>query len=207
MRRTLLVIATLIIIEAYTLVPAPIHAPIATARPIQTVVTPIVPPKVTRTATLKVTPEVVTRTATPIVTPTATRTVTPTPTFFCTTAIARLISSASAESLNVSDTVTIRATLTNANESCLSLGQPQYRLYTHLYGLESIFSPDQPAPVAHYLGVAPGKSDSVEFTLTAIASGQATLTAGVSFEVHIGYPGPAYWGYASATPLIITVAP
>jgi hypothetical protein len=59
----------------------------------------------------------------------------------------------------------------------------------------------------HSLGVHPGQSDAAEFDLTAAASGQATLTATVGYEVHLGFPGPAYWGATGTnTPLIIMVA-
>jgi hypothetical protein len=44
--------------------------------------------------------------------------------------------------------------------------------------------------------------------LKAVAEGQAAITASASFEVHLGYPGPAYWGYStSGEPMIIRVAP
>lgn len=48
-------------------------------------------------------------------------------------------------------------------------------------------------------------SDTAEFAMTASAPGSVTLAASVSFEVHIGYPGPAYWGYAASPPLTIEV--
>jgi hypothetical protein len=31
------------------------------------------------------------------------------------------------------------------------------------------------------------------------------VNASASFEVHLGYPGPAYWGATSAAPIIIPV--
>jgi len=129
-----------------------------------------------------------------------------TPTLSCETHTASLVLTASTESLKVGDTVIVIAKLNN--EGCLTLGLPQYRLYIQSDISEPIFTPDKLDPVVHYLGVDPGDSDTVEFELRAIASGQVTLTAMVSFEVHLGYPGPAYWGATSTTePLIIIVAP
>jgi hypothetical protein len=72
---------------------------------------------------------------------------------------------------------------------------------------EPIFDPDTPEPVVHHLAVPPGESDSEEFVLRAVRSGKATLNAGASFEVHLGYPGPAYWGYSGSGPLTVIVAP
>jgi hypothetical protein len=157
-------------------------------------------------------------TASPIDTPTSaeTATVEPqlpetqpptlTPTLACEVDTATLILSTSAENLRVGDTVIVTAKVTN--EGCVALGLPQYRLYIQSDTSESIFTPENPEPVVHYLAVGQGQSDLAEFTLTATASGQATLTASVSYEVHLGYPGPAYWGSTSARePLLITVTP
>jgi hypothetical protein len=59
----------------------------------------------------------------------------------------------------------------------------------------------------HHLAVAPGQTDAASFTLQAAGPGQAMLRAYASFEVHLGYPGPAYWGASAASPLTITVTP
>jgi hypothetical protein len=41
-----------------------------------------------------------------------------------------------------------------------------------------------------------------------VAAGRTTVTASASFEVHLGYPGLAYWGTAAPRePLVVTVAP
>ena len=113
--------------------------------------------------------------------------------------------SASATTLQVNDTVTVTTTL--INKGCVALGQPQYRLSVQSNQTEPIFDPDSPEPVVHYLAVAPGQSDAVDFVLQAIAPGQATLDGSASFEVHLGYPGPAYWGIVWAVPLVIDVTP
>lgn len=146
------------------------------------------------------------KTPTPTSTPTQTRTATPTPTptLSCYHDTASLKLSASAGSLEVGDTV--RVTVTLNNEGCVALGEPLYRLRIQTDKPEPVFTPSVPEPVVHYLAVAPGQSDSAEFDLTAVTSGQGTLTADASYEVHLGYPGPAYWGYAvTRNPLTITV--
>jgi hypothetical protein len=111
--------------------------------------------------------------------------------------------SASAESLKVGDTV--KVTVRVNNEGCVALGLPQYRLYVQTDAPE-IFTSDKLEPVVHYLAVGSGQSDSAEFDLTAVGGGQATLTASVSYEVHLAVR--AYWGMSSTRePLTITVSP
>ena len=129
-----------------------------------------------------------------------------TPTLACQSETASVVLSASRESVQVGDTITV--TVTVNNEGCVGLGLPQYRLYIQSDGAQPIFTPAVPEPVVHYLGVGPGQSDSVEFELIAAAGGQAMLRATVSYEVHLGYPGPAYWGMTGTKePLRIIVAP
>jgi hypothetical protein len=113
--------------------------------------------------------------------------------------------SATATALDVGDIVTVTTTL--FNQGCVGLGLPQYRLYVWSDEPEPIFDPATPEPVVHYLAVGPGGSDAQEFVLTAVGPGEATLSASASFEVHLGYPGPAYWGYSGSGPLTVTVAP
>ena len=138
--------------------------------------------------------------------PSETPSLTPTPTLACERETASVVLSASAESLKVGDAT--KVTVTVSNEGCVALGLPQYRLYMQSDNAQSIFAPASPEPVVHSLAVAPGQSDSTVFELTAVASGQATLTATVSYEVHLGYPGPAYWGMTGSNqPLILIVAP
>jgi uncharacterized repeat protein (TIGR01451 family) len=123
----------------------------------------------------------------------------------CETHTAALTLSATATTLQVSDTATVTATL--MNQGCVALGLPQYRLLIQSDQIDPIFDPDSPEPVVHYLAVAPGQSDAVDFVLQAITPGQATLDSSASFEVHLGYPGPAYWGIVWAAPLVINVTP
>jgi hypothetical protein len=133
-------------------------------------------------------------------------TVTPTIATVCEEHTSSTFLSVSSESLKVGDTVTVTVRL--ENEGCVGLGMPEYRLYIQSDGSDPIFMPDSPEPVIHYLTVLPGESDAVEFELTAVASGQAALTASSSFEVHPDYPGGAYWGYdTTGQSTLITVAP
>jgi DNA/RNA endonuclease YhcR with UshA esterase domain len=86
------------------------------------------------------------------------------------------------------------------------VGLPLYGLSVQSDGPEPILEPEEPEPVEHTLGLNSGESDAAEFTLRAGKAGRATVTARASFEVHLGYPGPAYWSGSSAgEPLAITV--
>jgi hypothetical protein len=57
------------------------------------------------------------------------------------------------------------------------------------------------------MGVGPRGSDAEQFILWVVGLGGATLGVSASFVVHLGYPGPAYWGYNSSGPLVITTTP
>jgi Leucine-rich repeat (LRR) protein len=145
----------------------------------------------------------ITHTPTFTSTPTSTPTMSPTP---CQYSIHKTVLSVSAENLKVGDTLKVKATL--SNDGCAYvLGQPKYYLYIQTTSPESIFTPNNPPPVTHILGILPGESDTVEFHLKAISSGQATLRVGVSMEVHLGYPGGAYWGWDSSQEILVTVEP
>jgi len=113
--------------------------------------------------------------------------------------------STTATVLEVGEVITVTATI--ANVGCIDLGMPQYRLYVRPENEQPIFEPNRHAPILHLLGVHPGESDAAEFVLQAVGPGGATLSAGASFEVHLGYPRSAYWGGSSSDPLTITVVP
>ena len=134
-----------------------------------------------------------------------TQTVPPTPTLTCEAHTASMVLSVSDETPQVGGTVKVTVTLNN--EGCVALGLPQYRLRIRSDTPESVFASSNLEPVVHYLAVAPGQSDTAEFDLRAIADGQVTLSASASFEVHLGYPGPAYWGSSSSGEHLISVAP
>jgi len=113
---------------------------------------------------------------------------------------------ASATTLRVGEAVTVTVVL--SNEGDLALGLPQYWLNVGHPEAKSILNPNQPEAVVHHLAVPPGQSDTAAFVLRAVQPGQATVTASASFEVHLSYPGPAYWGGShSKEPLLLTVEP
>jgi hypothetical protein len=123
----------------------------------------------------------------------------------CKTHTASMGLSATATTLHVGEVVTVTAGL--SNEGCVALGLPLYSLSWDTDETEPIFEATTPLEVVHYLAVVPGEYDEAQFVLRAVGAAQATLRAYASFEVHLGYPGPAYWGSASAPPLVITVMP
>ncbi|MDY7079752.1 MAG: lamin tail domain-containing protein [Chloroflexota bacterium] len=124
---------------------------------------------------------------------------------YCQSHTAYMIISATTTTLGVGEAVTVTVTL--FNRGCTGLGLPLYRLYVQSDESEPTLTPSHPEPVEHSLGIGSGQSDAAEFTLQAVSSGQAVLRATSSFEVHLGYPGPAYWGISSGGPLTITVTP
>jgi len=127
----------------------------------------------------------------------------PPPTPTCETHTASVQVQPSAQSVPVGQQLIVRVTL--LNQGCVALGLPQYTLRVHAPQGQPLFNPPQPEAVVHSLAVAPGQSDSVEFVLQAAQVGSGALQASVSFEVHIGYPGPAYWGGATSAPVNIAV--
>jgi uncharacterized repeat protein (TIGR01451 family) len=111
----------------------------------------------------------------------------------------------SATVMELGETVKVTALL--ANVGCADLGLPEYKLHVRSDGVPPILQASPPAPILHQVGIAPGTSDRAEFVLRAMQTGQAELSARVSFEVHLGYPGPAYWSGTSSVPVTITVLP
>ena len=92
----------------------------------------------------------------------------------------------------VGEVITVTARLVNIG--CSGVGLPRYwlRWPTEPAGMFEALSP---LDVMHYTGVG---SDEAAFVLRALRPGSTRLEASVSFEVHLGYPGPAYWGSAGA---------
>ena len=129
--------------------------------------------------------------AAPVVTPT------------CLTHTTVMTLSISDTSPKVGDTVAVTCTL--ANEGCSNVGLLEYTVSIQSNQFLPVLVPNPPKPISHSLSIAPGQSDSAEFILQVIGSGQVTLTSSSSFEVHLGYPGPAYWAGDSTGPLTITV--
>ena len=123
----------------------------------------------------------------------------------CTKERVSLAISTSSKALRVGDRVTVTVEL--ANEGCVDLGLPQYRLYVDSGDGPALLDPSPPEPVAHSLGVVPGEADSATFTLRATGAGRVKLSAMCSYEVHLGYPGPAYWGSVASRRLTLTLKP
>ena len=123
----------------------------------------------------------------------------------CQTHAASMALSTTATTLCVGEKVTVTSTL--YNQGCAALGLPLHTPGWESQAAEPIIEALTPLPVIHYLAVAPGNYDQADFMLQAVGAGQATLRAYASFEVHLGYPGPAYWASSSALPLVITWTP
>jgi hypothetical protein len=104
----------------------------------------------------------------------------------------------------IGDTLVLTATLTNVG-ACGMLGLPLYTLHFNPDALDPILLPNPPGPVTHYEGINPGESDVITYTLQVVGAGVITLNITASFEVHLGYPGPAYWSRDNSPSLTITV--
>jgi hypothetical protein len=112
--------------------------------------------------------------------------------------------SATATTLYVGEMVTLTVRLNNVG--CVALGLPRYWLRWETDETAPVIELVTVPYVEHYLAVPPWHHDEATFVLRAVGSGRATLRAYASFEVHLGYPGPAYWGSSTSPPLVITVA-
>lgn len=96
----------------------------------------------------------------------------------------------------------VQITVTLSNAGCGQIGQPTYRL---LLEPSSILAPISSLSITHNRALASGESDTASFQLQVIGIGEVALRATASFEVHPGYPGPAYWAFDSSQPLSVTV--
>jgi hypothetical protein len=123
----------------------------------------------------------------------------------CTTHTALMTLSATATTLYVGEMVTVTARLNNVG--CVALGLPRYWLQSETDGTEPVLEAVAALDVVHYLAVPPWHYDQATFGLRAVGSGQAMLRSYVSFEINLGYPGPAYWGGSTSPPLVVTVTP
>ena len=117
---------------------------------------------------------------------------------------ARMTLSPTSRAVRVGETVTVTAELSNVG--CAMIGLPKYTL-TVDSKVASVFHTIAPEPVEHSLAIRTGESDTAEFVLVAANPGSATLSASASFEVHLDYPGPAYWSNVGAGRLKISVEP
>ncbi len=129
--------------------------------------------------------------------------VTPPPLPLCDTHTVGMTLTTSSLTPNVGEHLLVTVTL--GNEGCGMIGLPQYRL--SLTQPARTLAPETPEAITHYIGLNPGETDIVTFTLDTIGVGTVSLNAAASFEVHLGYPGPAYWAAAATGPLTVTIPP
>jgi len=107
------------------------------------------------------------------------------------------------QSVTVGDQVEVIVTFQNMG--CATLGLLKYYLLFETLTDEPVLTPAQPAPVEHPLAVQPDGSDQVVYSFQAVRAGIVKLSATISFEAHLGYPGPAYWVTSSSNQLEIEV--
>ena len=122
----------------------------------------------------------------------------------CTDHQTRMTLDGPARSPSIGETFLVTATLSNIGQ-CASIGMPQYTLMLENDAPSAVLSPDTPEPVGHSLGLNPGDVDQAVFEFQVVSSGVVTITANTSFEVHLGDPGAAYWGWDSTPPLLLGV--
>ncbi len=127
-----------------------------------------------------------------------------TPTLDCPTHETAMALSLSDTAPQVGETLTVTVILSNTG--CSGVGLPLYYLAIQSEQPWPVLVPNPPNPITHTLAIPSGGADTARFTLHVLGSGPVTLTASASFEVHLGYPGPAYWSRDSAGPLGVTVA-
>lgn len=119
----------------------------------------------------------------------------------CTTHTTSMTLTISNDAPEVGDRLWVTATLTN--EGCAQVGKPEYRLWLEQSSL--ILAPESPIRVGHSLSLHTGETDIVTFSLRSIGFGPASLRVSASFEVHLDYPGPAYWASHSTDPITVNV--
>jgi hypothetical protein len=107
------------------------------------------------------------------------------------------------QNVSAGDVVEVKVALQNSG--CASLGLPKYHLNIEEQAKSPAFKEVAPDAVTHYLLIPPGGKDEITFLLPSLAPGSAVLSASITFEVHLGYPGPAYWASASSEELPIQV--
>ncbi len=105
------------------------------------------------------------------------------------------------QTAQIGETITVTVILTN--NGCDDAGLPQYRLWAEPRDAASLFEPAQIEPVVHSRAVGQHQTDSADFALQAVATGQQAFGASVSYELHTAQG--ASWGMASAQPITITV--
>ena len=100
------------------------------------------------------------------------------------------------------DRITVTAVLTNTGD-CL-MGLPLYGLRIDNPNAVAVFW-ESDHEVYNGRAIYGGQADTAEFVIVIANTGNYTVSAYVSYEVHVGYPGPAYWGGTRTTPVSVTV--
>jgi hypothetical protein len=121
----------------------------------------------------------------------------------CTTHTTKLELLTSQPEVRVGDSVTV--TLRLSNIGCAPVGLPAYNLLWSADGSDELFARRSPLSQSFSVGISPGGQHEAEFVLLAVRPGVATFSAHVSFEVHLGYPGPAYWSGDQAGPVALVI--
>ncbi len=113
-------------------------------------------------------------------------------------------------SLAINDT--LKVTIVLHNTGCSNLGLPTYQIQPRKMAALAYLSP---AVQPHYLSIAPGEKDTVEFVFTTITPGQVELIGQADFELHLAAspssndtpaPTPAWmWRQVKSTPITITI--
>lgn len=104
----------------------------------------------------------------------------------------------------VGDEVTF--TLVFSNNSSLAAGIPSFSLQSvDGAAFERILGEALVAPDVLYDAVAPGKTHTETWTFVVQEVGEVSVFARVSYEVHEGYPGPAYWSGVQSPEVIVIV--
>jgi len=106
-----------------------------------------------------------------------------------------------AQSAQIGETITLTVIL--ANNSCDTLGLPQYRLWAEPRDATPLFEIVGANNHSPLRSVAQQQTDSADFALRAVTAGEQGFGASVSYELHTAQG--ATWGLATASPITITV--
>ncbi|MCB9436963.1 MAG: hypothetical protein H6673_08210 [Anaerolineales bacterium] len=103
--------------------------------------------------------------------------------------------------IQIGDEVIVSLSLVNTGT--LAAGIPSFTLYLESDALELVSTPDNGGVL--YGAVAAGSTYTMQWTYRAASTGTAEFSGRVSYEVHEGYPGPAYWSGTSAGPEVLVI--
>lgn len=108
----------------------------------------------------------------------------------------------SASPIRIGDEVTVSLYLVNTGT--LDAGIPKFALMLSDDSLlEVVSAPDNDGLL--YGSVVAGDSTVMSWTYRALAAGSVDITGRVSYEVHEGYPGPAYWSGTTSSPQTLVI--